>query len=83
MAWAEPRIHSSGPLSPAIFAEVARLRLGARTIAERAAVYRLETIAIRLRNLEALGERILSAVKHDAAPDGNDPPEIPDFLRRY
>jgi hypothetical protein len=83
MAGAEPRTHSSGPLSQAAFDEVARLRRSAETIEQRAAVFRLETIAIRLRNLEALGARILSAVKHDDIAGGGDPPEIPEFLRRY
>ena len=83
MGRAEPQTRTSGPLSPAIFEEVARLRHGAATIEERIAVYRLESIAIRLRNLEALGERILRAVRRDAMADADGPPEIPHFLRRY
>jgi hypothetical protein len=83
MAWAEPSKQTSGPLSEAVFDEVTRLRRGAATMEQRAAIFRLETIAIRLRNLEALGERILAAVKQEETAEGDDPPEIPDFLRRY
>jgi hypothetical protein len=82
MARAEPN-KTSGPLSETVFDEVARLRRGAATMEQRAAVFRLETIAIRLRNLEALGERILAAVRQDDIANGGDPPEIPTFLRRY
>ena len=40
-------------------------------------------IAIRLRELEALGQRIFDAVIRGKALDDRDPLEIPDFLRRY
>ena len=42
-----------------------------------------QAIAIRLRELEALGKDILDAVIRGKKLDGRDSLEIPDFLRRY
>ena len=50
---------------------------------QRASSRHNEAIAVRLRELEALGQQILDAVIRGKKLDGRDPLEIPEFLRRY
>ena len=55
-------------------------RLGQTAGRHAAELRRLESVLPKARELEALGETILSAVMQPKASDGL---EIPEFLRRY
>jgi hypothetical protein len=58
------------------------MRGAARTVEQQSALYRLESIALRVRDLEMQSENILSKVPVRPEIDESDPFEIPEFLRR-
>jgi hypothetical protein len=76
----EVRSRVSGALSPIMFEHIERMRSQATTVERQSALYRLNSIANRLRDLEIQSESILSQVA--AKPDSDDLFEIPEFLRR-